>query len=776
MVDHAEPLSLLLWAVVAFAASFYPLGLMLGAPCSPCCNPDCDDVFDFNRCIRFVNNDQAAPPTDVALGASMIGPVHGFSFKVNRPGDVGARRVATRIIVPFKVFLFGAGASSMSDGETRTAIYAYQYSQGTDRQDAVRWTITLQGVTMPLNPPQFQSMSVTTTGNTTGTITYPVQLPYVNKSSTPAVRVHGCSVVSGAEWLDGAVVTENDLNAMLSSSIVTDPNRVTVRSVFTLNAAIFQYVPRGSSVILSYVVEHARGNTRRYGTQQIRVSQTADAQAIPEAGLAPLAITAAPYVDTPFTRTPPVFAGDTPTTKTAIIYTDNLFTSEATTADIEVDFPAVELRPTGSQLHSGLTLDYVQENEFVLLRNPLPDAELLDERWIMAPVFQAAPYEVSEFGEGAILALNNSWIYDHDLVESFLNGEASLPYQTIGHGTFTIQVSPQAKYCGDPLFKRVFISSNAGGYRPYVTATDVIERVVTCKLSTPPASLEWEGDPADMTLKLGYTNSTYNYLGYQYQCTSPRFVNRSLERGIRLRSFYCGDLLWALENGPCRTSVRTPFAGGWGPDEFTLGGDYTLPSQFGTRCQGFTILPINQGTTREFNVPKEGGVVSVDRPAGDGFPAFTINLQIPAHYGKYSTLYHLPFELSAYITQAGFENECPFNVRWLANTRNVGAYDSSEAAFVSERCPIMGQVEHVTDDVFNRVVQQPGCDWSVTSSASWLIAERVEEGLEEGLLRLSIDDSVEAVFTELNNTRRSAVITIISGGTTKTWTIRHRRL
>jgi hypothetical protein len=37
MIDASEPLSLVLWAVFFFAASMYPLGFMLGSPCSACC-------------------------------------------------------------------------------------------------------------------------------------------------------------------------------------------------------------------------------------------------------------------------------------------------------------------------------------------------------------------------------------------------------------------------------------------------------------------------------------------------------------------------------------------------------------------------------------------------------------------------------------------------------------------------------------------------------------------------------------------------------------------
>lgn len=41
-----EPASIPLLAVFAFALSLYPLGLMLGAPCSPCCSKPCDECVE----------------------------------------------------------------------------------------------------------------------------------------------------------------------------------------------------------------------------------------------------------------------------------------------------------------------------------------------------------------------------------------------------------------------------------------------------------------------------------------------------------------------------------------------------------------------------------------------------------------------------------------------------------------------------------------------------------------------------------------------------------
>ena len=40
-IQSAEPTALILWSLLAFAAGMYPVGLMLGSTCSPCCGTPC---------------------------------------------------------------------------------------------------------------------------------------------------------------------------------------------------------------------------------------------------------------------------------------------------------------------------------------------------------------------------------------------------------------------------------------------------------------------------------------------------------------------------------------------------------------------------------------------------------------------------------------------------------------------------------------------------------------------------------------------------------------
>ena len=69
----ADPPSLVAWLVLAFAAAMYPLGLMLGAPCSPCCSCDC------------VTTCSQGTAQTVALSVTGFGSIGGAVFYLKKP-------------------------------------------------------------------------------------------------------------------------------------------------------------------------------------------------------------------------------------------------------------------------------------------------------------------------------------------------------------------------------------------------------------------------------------------------------------------------------------------------------------------------------------------------------------------------------------------------------------------------------------------------------------------------------------------------------------------
>jgi hypothetical protein len=104
MVDATEPLSVILWAVFAFAAGMYPLGFLFPTPCSKCCKPPCGDLFEFKRCARFeavtqgtrgnsFTQDNASQPLFRNGWPAIPTPTHGFSRSIARPEDIGVFRV-----------------------------------------------------------------------------------------------------------------------------------------------------------------------------------------------------------------------------------------------------------------------------------------------------------------------------------------------------------------------------------------------------------------------------------------------------------------------------------------------------------------------------------------------------------------------------------------------------------------------------------------------------------------------------------------------------------
>jgi hypothetical protein len=79
----AEPISLLAWMILTAAASLYPVGFMLGSPCSKCCS---------GRCLRFVRTTDPDADDRIERGSApdhfyspqnrWTLPIKGFSIKV----------------------------------------------------------------------------------------------------------------------------------------------------------------------------------------------------------------------------------------------------------------------------------------------------------------------------------------------------------------------------------------------------------------------------------------------------------------------------------------------------------------------------------------------------------------------------------------------------------------------------------------------------------------------------------------------------------------------
>jgi len=604
MIDAVEPLSMVLWGVFFLAAGMYPIGFMLGAPCSPCCKSQCDDVVEFNRCIRFVNTDTSSPPTNTTTE-----PLHGFSRAVTRPEQVGAIRVATKLEASGGVSLSNF-AATMSAGETTTATYRFYFSMSpvgyqSDIGTAFEWNVTLQGVTRPLSPPAvLESRQYLASAGSSNTPEYLVGDSRISQSAAVSAWVHSCTVVSGSQWLDGASVSESTLRSMLSVYAVTRSSSLVAGGVFTPTPSVFAYVPQGQQVVLRYVIEHSRGSTRRYSTQEIAVFKDTPSQPLPAGGLSSLAIPTAPYVDTPYGVTPPEFSGSN-----ATIYSDNAIWNYEFQG-VTIPFPAVEITPSGQQLRAaGIFMQATNGQHLVPLfaSNAYNQAQTTTTArgWIMRAFDVGGGYTF----DGNRHPSQNQWNYNVAEVESFLNGDSTVPYDSGSTSdpirplygpppstSWTMQVSEPVKFCGFSLCGQAAINL-ASVY------SDAIAKSV--RLNTPPYPSQYQTTtetgtqtiqmpcqhpPVEMTLRLsmGPHSSNCAYSGEFSTCQNPSSNNAfwTRVRSMPVRAFYCGDLLWAIENGPCRNSLSFPLLN-WGTETYTLDGDASTEWRNHSKCHVF---------------------------------------------------------------------------------------------------------------------------------------------------------------------------------------------
>jgi len=590
MIDSVEPLSCVLWAVAFFAAGMYPLGFMLGAPCSPCCDPQCgDEPIEFNRCIRFVNTDTSAPPTTYAEGETVSQPLHGFSRAVTRPEQIGAMRVGTKADFTASLTL-AASARAMSDGETQSATYRYYYRSGfptfADVGTAKQWNVTIVGVTRPLTMPTTVEDSALQyqigpgASNPRPAREYGVGVLADSTSAPVSVTVHSVALLSGSQFLDGNTVTEATLKAMLTATIpLRDGRDWVTRLEFAAASDPFQYVPSGTSISLEYVIKHTRGSQHRFRTFSMSVFKTAGSTvtSIPEGGLAPLSLPQPPYADTPYVVTPATYSDTDP--DAVSIYSSDV-------AGVK-SLKTVELVPAGEQLRSDILLAATNSSHVSSSGFTRTNTEF---GYIMRPFDPGGGYVFNSFNHPA----DSPWNYNVAEVEAFLAGGYTLPYNSgtslVTHkNTWTMEVTEPTQFCGTPLCR---------GFH-------LIERSVTCKPGSLPATWQTstetgttthtnqcfgQDDVPEFSMALGLSGGGCLYFGSKNTCQSLvtamdrepfTFVysgtagpgTQLLSRVLDARVFYCGDLLWAIENGPCREALERPPSPGYGSDLFTLGGD-----------------------------------------------------------------------------------------------------------------------------------------------------------------------------------------------------------
>jgi hypothetical protein len=168
MIDSVEPLSCVLWLVALFAAGMYPLGFMLGAPCSPCCDSNAGCTPFFHRCLRELSVDGSDPAKALQVPSREI-----FTH-----AEAALKRASETAIVSVTVTVPSLAAVHLTEGEQlvyqvsvglSTMIVPGTFSAPADNPSAVV-TITLVGRTLNPNDPAYREQAPPVVSGSTVTI------------------------------------------------------------------------------------------------------------------------------------------------------------------------------------------------------------------------------------------------------------------------------------------------------------------------------------------------------------------------------------------------------------------------------------------------------------------------------------------------------------------------------------------------------------------------------------------------------------------------------
>jgi hypothetical protein len=547
-ISSADPPSLVAWLVLAFAAALYPVGLMLGSDCSPCCDR-CDVVIPFNRCVRtkcVTCSPQSGSSTPVELRAGAL---------IDNMGFRGPSTVAVcsknRLFVRFAA----SAAQQMSIGESRTIVGRIRknWPQTTPRQlatmrpsaggDAVpaEFTVTLQGVTMPITVANFGEslVFIWPSGAETGVFSSSITNIDASVSAARSVEIKSASVVSGTQHLNPAEVTEAALLAMVSSSL-SSSGVVTITANATVN--LFRYVPIYGAVSVKYWVEYTRGQTKTYAPITITVISYREAEQIPEGGFAPWTLTEKTWSSTPTPNPQPVVSG-----ATATIYSN---------ADTEMWFGDYIVEPVGLDNVFGFTSLETSASGYELSGwasfGIALETSCDETRYFFDPLSRSQSPQVSVRAGGP-------YNFDYGQVDAYLAGTQCLQFQGIDQNTYEQCVGAAHVLCGHTLAVSLLVNGWDQICPPSAT---VQTGPIQTKNGCPSLSSQTFTVPRDggCCYKLHRRGCDYEYNAFA--CANW---------------FYCGDLLWAVENGRCRES----FTGGQGGGTWTLnssGGGGSSPS------------------------------------------------------------------------------------------------------------------------------------------------------------------------------------------------------
>jgi len=468
-------------------------------------------------------------------------------------------------------------------------------------------------------------------------------------TATVSAEVVECNVVSGAEWLSGSTATASALRSMMTVAVI--PRfyiYIGFRAVFTATSSLFNYVPATKSVELEYVIRHSRGGLHLYKRLRVMVYKyaTGTITEIPSGGLPPLSLPpAGQYADSTIGTCSTTYGEDPASTPAYPIKTVELCSLQAGQTIV---MPTIEYGMAGDDfLKRGFSCEVTPGNylsgSFFGYSNAWlwPNSSQYGEAdWEFAldDYVQASDLKyIMRFRvPDATNRIASEWNFNHDEVAAFLNGEPleiemqnyyAYPiglYPTPSPETTTrlVSITPPNQFCGVGLCDAGYVGGSML-YDPYSQATsfavsEVVPNTVTYTSALPRAT--WtetnekgsvqatnyctgSDEPYVIHLRRSSRFLSYYSCGYYGALATCDGVNAA--RGDYFAPyndnttasgaspyanaywFFCGDLLWAIENGPCRETItiegRLYEAGGFSSGTYELGGDDNASAN-GPRC------------------------------------------------------------------------------------------------------------------------------------------------------------------------------------------------
>lgn len=532
-----DPPSLVAWLVVAFAASLYPVGLFFSG--CPCCQQGCG-ALPYVRCRR----DECLSCSPRSSVSRRVYAISGAAFPDPSQNNAGTGAVLVCTRHRLSVSSVGSQFIYLSAGESQTVTVTQLIgsepvwgpvptatitpASGGASVPGV-FSITVQGVDVPLTVTVYQLPYVfgSTAGPQTDRFSFGGDSfwPTERASVSAALSIHtrGVSVLGNSQYLDPAVVTESALLAMLTFSAVTHRGGDAFQAdwTFTPDAALFEYLPLYYSVQLNYTVEFRRGSASVFRTVQAVVSKNGGTvTALPEGGLPPLSLPTRNFTDTPNSMTPAIVNGTNITlfsNSSAIGRTQDYFYDPV---GVSLFFsPNYAVSPHG--FYNAVTRHISCETT----------------RYVFDPFGHSGYTQVYPPFEFA-------YNFNHDEVDEFIRGERCLQY-TMNGVNYERCIEPANPLCALGICDR----------------PGLLPQTATFNVGLPcGGSISLVGRLVSRTKDFPFTNTGCKYyagieacvMGYSGQIFS-----------VEASSFFDGDLLYAIENGPSRQAVSLDNYGGW---------------------------------------------------------------------------------------------------------------------------------------------------------------------------------------------------------------------